>query len=86
MASTDDAATNRKFAEANQANFPVLADPDGETARAYGVLRLGSFASRWTFYIDGDGRIAYVDQDVSPLTAGADAARRLELLGVPRRK
>lgn len=86
MASTDDAETNRKFAEANAADFPVLADPDGTTARAYGVSRLGAFASRWTFYIDPTGRIAFIDKDVNPLTAGRDAARRLEALGVPRRR
>jgi peroxiredoxin Q/BCP len=86
MASTDDAATNRKFAEANQANFPVLADPDGEVAERYGVLKLGTFAARWTFYIDPAGKIAYIDQDVNPLTAGADAAKRLGLLGVPPRQ
>ncbi len=28
MASTEDAETSRKFAEANQADFPILADPD----------------------------------------------------------
>jgi len=85
MASTDDADTNRKFAVANQANFPVLADPSGDTAKAYGVLRLGTFAARWTFYIGPDGRIAYIDEDVKPLSAGADAAKRLAALKVPPR-
>ncbi len=82
MASTDDAATNRKFAEANHANFPVLSDPDGSTAQRYGVLTLGTFAARWTFYIDADGKLAYIDKKVSAISAGADVARRLELLGV----
>ncbi len=85
MASTDDAETCRKFAEVNQANFPVLSDPQGETASRYGALRLGAFASRWTFYIDVNGHILYIDKDVNPLTAGADAAARLAQLGIPRR-
>ncbi len=86
MASTDDVATNRKFAAANHANFPVLSDPDGTTARRYGVLTLGTFAARWTFYIDAAGRIAYIDKKVSAVSAGADVAQRLELLNVPHRQ
>lgn len=84
MASTDDPETNRKFAEANDADFPVLSDPGGETASAYGVGSPGGYAARWTFYIDRDGKIAYVDKRVKPLTAGADIAERLAALGVPK--
>lgn len=85
MASTDDAETSRKFAEANAADFPVLSDPDGAIARRYDVLKLGLYAARETFYIDGAGKIAYIDRDVNPLTAGADVAARLAALGAPRR-
>lgn len=85
MASTDDAETNRKFADENQADFPVLADPDKQAAEAYGVLGMMGFASRWTFYIDGAGKIAYIDKEVSALKAGADMAARLEALGVPKK-
>jgi thioredoxin-dependent peroxiredoxin len=86
MASTDDAVTNRKFAEANHANFPVLADPSKQTAQAYGVLSPLGYASRWTFYIDGTGKIAAIDADVSPLTAGADVLKHLKALAVPVRE
>ena len=85
MASTDDAKTNAEFARANDADFPVLSDPDGSTAGAYGVLMEAGYAARWTFYIDRDGRIAYIDKKVKPLTAGADSAARLEALGTPLR-
>jgi peroxiredoxin Q/BCP len=43
------------------------------------------FASRWTFYIDKDGKIAYIDKDVSVVKAGADMAARLATLGVEKR-
>ena len=85
MASTDDAETNRKFAEENQADFPVLADPDKQAAEAYGVLGMMGFASRWTFYIDAAGKLAYIDKEVSALKAGADMAARLAALGVPKK-
>ena len=85
MASTDDAETNTKFAAANSADFPVLADPDKKAAAAYGVLGMMGFASRWTFYIDTEGKIAYIDKDVSVVKAGADMAARLATLGVAKR-
>ncbi len=84
MASIDDAETNRKFAEANGADFPILSDPEKSTAAAYGVLSAKGYASRWTYYIDHDGKIAFVDKRVKPLTAGADIATRLDKLDVPR--
>src|SRR5437870_10910341 len=43
-------------------SYPILSDPTREVARAYGVLTLGRFASRWTFYIGGDGRILDIDR------------------------
>ena len=82
MASTDDIETNTGFARKNDADFPVLADPDKKAARAYGVLGTLGYASRWTFYIDADGRIAHIDKKVKALTAGSDIALRLERLGV----
>ncbi|CAN0440045.1 unnamed protein product [Phaeothamnion confervicola] len=85
MASTDDLETNSKFAAANGADFPILADPDKQVAQAYGVLGMMGFASRWTFYIDAQGRIAYIDKDVSVVKAGADTAARLAALGVEKR-
>jgi thioredoxin-dependent peroxiredoxin len=83
MASTDDAATNKKFAEANGAKFPVLADPEKQAADAYGVLSPLGFASRWTFYIGADGRILDIDKEVSPVSAGSDIAKRLKRLQIP---
>jgi peroxiredoxin Q/BCP len=85
MASTDDVETNTKFAADNGADFAILADPDKKVSAAYGVLGMMGFASRWTFYIDKDGKIAYIDKDVSVVKAGADTAARLTTLGVEKR-
>jgi thioredoxin-dependent peroxiredoxin len=43
-------------------------------------------AQRWTFYIGPDGKILDVDQKVSPKTAGEDVVKKLEQLGVAKRK
>jgi len=82
-ASTDDAETNRKFAESLELDYPILSDPTRETARAYGVLK-GEYAARHTIYIGADGKILYVDREVKPATSGEDVARRLAELGVKK--
>ena len=80
-ASTDDAETNKKFAESLGLDYPILSDPGKETAEAYGVLK-GNFAARHTFYIGADGKILYIDRAVKPSSAGKDIAARLAELGV----
>ena len=80
-ASTDDAETNKKFAESLDLDYAILSDPDKDTARAYGVLR-GDYAARHTFYIGADGKILYVDREVKPSSAGKDIAARLGELGI----
>ena len=57
-ASFDTAEKNRKFAESVAADYPILSDPGGEVARAYGVTSaVRPVAQRWTFYIGADGKI-----------------------------
>ena len=85
-ASVDDPASNKKFAESLEADYPILSDPDKKTAAAYGVLNPGGFAARTTFYIGPDGKILEIDRKVSVKTAGEDVARKLGELGVARKK
>ena len=85
--STDDAPTNKKFAESLSCDYPILSDPDKKVADAYGVVMAeGGFAHRWTFYIGPDGKILDIDKSVKPQTAGADVAAKLETLGVAKVK
>ena len=95
MASVDTLEDNTKFAADNHADFPILADPSKETAKAYGVIRTDvpperQFAARWTFYIGGDGKILFIDKAVRTATAGDDLAAKLGELAdkglVKRRK
>lgn len=78
---------NAAFAKAHAARFPILSDPTKATAAAYGVLSPAGYASRWTFYIGKDGRIAFIDKDVSSrlATSAQDMAKKLGELGVPKR-
>lgn len=81
MASTDSLADVTGFAKQNNANFPVLSDPDQSTAEAYGVRMSNGMATRWTYYIGKDGVIDYIDKSVSVRTAGEDMAKKLDELG-----
>ncbi len=86
MASCDDVKKNTAFAEKNSADYPILSDPDKTIANAYGVLTAIGYPNRWTFYIDGAGKIAYIDKSVSAISAGDDIAARLAALGTPKRE
>lgn len=60
--SVDDVESHRKFAEEHGLPFTLLADPEKNTARDYGVLKkffgVMEMADRETFLIDPQGRIA----------------------------
>jgi peroxiredoxin Q/BCP len=76
----DDSETNRRFAESLGLDYPILSDPSREVAKAYGVLSPTGFASRWTVYIGGDGRVLDIDKQVSVRTHGQDVAAKLTAL------
>ncbi len=81
-ASTDDVETNTAFAKKLELGYPILSDVDRSVARAFGVLIKEKYAARVTFYIGKDGKVLYVDDEVSPNTAGQDILERLRTLGV----
>jgi peroxiredoxin Q/BCP len=58
--SMDTLETQTKFAESLSSPFPLLADPDGVAAKAYGVANPAGYANRVTFVIGKDGKIAKV--------------------------
>jgi thioredoxin-dependent peroxiredoxin len=84
-ASVDTPDVNKKFAESLALDYPLLSDPEKETARAYGVVTAErALAMRWTFYIGRDGRILYIDKQVSPAAHGKDVVERLKALGITK--
>ena len=77
MASVDTPEKNADFAKQEEANFPMLSDPEKKVAAAYGVLGpagAAARATRWTFYIAPDGAIQFIDkvvnQQLAELTNG----------------
>jgi peroxiredoxin Q/BCP len=61
--STDDAETNKKFAESLKLPFPLLSDPEGKVVKEYGVaMEHGgkTLAQRVTFVIDKEGNVTKV--------------------------
>jgi peroxiredoxin Q/BCP len=91
MISVDTLEDNKAFAAKEQADFPMLANPDKKVALAYGVINPEAppdrqFARRYTFYIDPTGKIADIDKAVKPASSGQDIVTHLEALKVPQRK
>jgi thioredoxin-dependent peroxiredoxin len=79
--SRDTIASHQEFKKEYDLNFNLLADPDGKIAKAFGVkpmkTPLGELASRWTFVIDRDGKIAYKNEEVE---AAKDAEKVLKVI------
>jgi thioredoxin-dependent peroxiredoxin len=69
--STDDEASHKLFKEKYGLPFQLLADPDKTITKAYDVDG-GGYAKRVTYIIDGDGKIAHVDQAVKTATHAQD--------------
>ncbi len=60
--SVDSTAVHKKWAEEQGYTFPLLADfwPHGEVAKSYGVFEEAfGIATRGTFIVDKDGKVAY---------------------------
>ena len=79
-ASCDDAKTNKDFAESLKLDYPILSDPDKKVVNAYGMGR----AKRWTWYIGANGKVLFIDKEVSTTTHGKDVAKKLAELGVAK--
>lgn len=85
-ASTDDAEKNKKFAESVGADYPILSDPTGATAKAYGIYNAErNAAMRVTFIVGKDGKIAFIDKGVKTESHAADVAAKLGELGVAKK-
>jgi peroxiredoxin Q/BCP len=63
--SLDDVADMGKFHKAQNLNFKLLSDPDGSVATKFGALAKGGrFANRYTYVIDPEGVLRYIEKSV----------------------
>lgn len=81
-ASTDTAEKNSDFAKSVGANYPILSDPSGEAAAAYGVKTPLGFASRVTFIIDQAGVIRDIEPSVETGDHAGQIATKVNELGL----
>jgi peroxiredoxin Q/BCP len=85
-ASTDTVEKNADFAKSLDLDYPILCDPTGKNAKAFGVYQEGkNIASRVTFVIGADGKVLAVLDKVATETHGADLAKLLEELKVAKK-
>jgi thioredoxin-dependent peroxiredoxin len=47
------------------------------------LMANGQLANRWTFYIDKNGKIAFIEKTVKPATSAEDMVAKLGELKVP---
>ena len=81
--STDSVERHAAFARKYDLPFPLLSDPDGATARAYGAYRklcILGFARRQTFIVDPMGRIAQIYRSVDTRRHGMQVIADLSAL------
>lgn len=81
--SADNVDSHKKFCTKEGLNFKLLADTDHKVAAAYGSLtNLGivKFASRHSFVIDPEGKIAKVYTSVNPANHSAEVLAELDQL------
>lgn len=79
--SVDSQKSHKKFVDKYNLNFTLVADDSKDIANSYGVLG-GNTASRVTYLIDRDGKIAHVYPKVSPKEHAVDVMSKLKDLGL----
>ena len=73
--SSDDQRSHEQFAKEQKLPFPILADPQRAWITAFGVgTRLG-MASRVSFLLDKDGKVAKIYPDVDPAFHAAEVLK-----------
>jgi len=84
-ASCDTPEYNKEFADEHNFDFPLLSDPDRKVALEYGLI-VGDKKTpvRWTVYVSKEGKIAFIDKDVKPVSHGETVLKKLAELGVEK--
>jgi peroxiredoxin Q/BCP len=73
--SRDDADTQARFVTEHEFDYPLIADPDGSVAKAFGAKRIGPVPSRrQTYVLDADLTVIEVISDELRMDRHADDA------------
>jgi len=73
--SRDDADTQARFVNEHEFDYPLIADPDGSVAKAFGAKRVGPVPSRrQTYVLDADLTVIKVISDELRMDRHADDA------------
>ena len=67
-------------------DYPILSDPEKKAAKAFGVLNDRGMANRITIYVDKEGKIAHIDNQVKAAEDGATVAAKLAELKFEKTK
>lgn len=83
--SRDSVERQKEFSTRNGFDFPLLSDPDGKVAAAFGTKRRSTLipTRRWTFVIDTDRRVLAVIKSETRMRSHAD--RAIEVLRASRK-
>lgn len=66
-------------------DYPILSDPKGEAAAAYGIFNATrKFSSRTTFIIGKDGKLLAIESKVNVADHGKDLVEKLGKLDVEK--
>ena len=79
--STDEVIDLQAFHQQHHLNFTLLSDASGNVTEAYGVkMPVVNFAKRWTFIIDSNLVVRYIDDDVDPVLDAKKVAEEIAKL------
>ena len=81
--SQDSVESHKQFISKHQLNFPLLADVKGEVSKRYGADGTFGFSKRWTFIVDPELKIRWVQKNVDPALNAKEVAAQLTSLQGP---
>jgi peroxiredoxin Q/BCP len=78
--SQDSVESHRKFIEKHALTFPLLADTDGKVSKAYGAEGTLGYSKRWTFIVDPQLKVRWVQTNVDPVMDAKQVADQIAKL------
>ena len=78
--SVDNQKSHKKFQEKFNLKFPLVVDDSKKITTAYKANGMFGTAKRITYIIDGDGKIAYIYEKVSPKNHATEVLEKINEL------